>query len=210
MARIKKEDPFYTLLRDFSTEILATAEDYVKFVEGYPDSITMIPAMKLHEGRSDEHVRKIMKELYASFITPFDRNDISDLALKMDDIVDYIEGVCTGLDLFNMSGTRVEARQMAELTLQAVKELCVMFDHLSDYKSDHVVMEKAIAVGNIEDEGDNVYEQGLRHLFHDDTLDEARRGHVVGWMRVFDRMEGCLDACDSAAGVVRAVIMKSA
>ncbi|WP_072500240.1 DUF47 domain-containing protein, partial [Olsenella phocaeensis] len=160
--------------------------------------------------RSDEHVRKIMKELYASFITPFDRNDISDLALKMDDIVDYIEGVCTGLDLFNMSGTRVEARQMAELTLQAVKELCVMFDHLSDYKSDSVVMEKAIAVGNIEDEGDNVYEQGLRNLFHDDTLDEARRGHVVGWMRVFDRMEGCLDACDAAAGVVRSVIMKSA
>ncbi len=151
-----------------------------------------------------------MKELYASFITPFDRNDISDLALKMDDIVDYIEGVCTGLDLFNMSGTRVEARQMAELTLQAVKELCVMFDHLSDYKSDSVVMEKAIAVGNIEDEGDNVYEQGLRNLFHDDTLDEARRGHVVGWMRVFDRMEGCLDACDAAAGVVRSVIMKSA
>ena len=210
MARIKKEDPFYTLLRDFSTEILSSAEDYVRFVEGYPESIAMIPAMKLHEGRADEHVRKIMKELYSSFIPPFDRNDISDLALKMDDIVDYIEGVCTGLDLFNMSTTRVEARQMAELTLQAVKELCVMFDRLPDYKNDPVVMEKAIAVGNIEDEGDNVYERGLRNLFHDDTLDEARRGHVVGWMRVFDRMEGCLDACDAAAGVVRSVIMKSA
>jgi len=210
MARIKKEDPFYTLFKQFAAEIKATGEDYVKFVEGYPGSIAMIPVMKLHEARSDEFVRKIMKELYTSFITPFDRDDISNLALRLDDIVDYMEGVCTGLDLFNMSGTRVEARQMAGLALEAAKELVEMFDHLPDYKNDPVVMEKAIAVGNIEDEGDEVYEQGLRLLFHDDTLDEARRGHVVGWMRVFDRMEGCLDACDHAAGVVRSVVMKSA
>ena len=36
MARAKKEDPFYTLFRNFSQEILVASEDYVKFVEGYP------------------------------------------------------------------------------------------------------------------------------------------------------------------------------
>ena len=183
MARAKKEDPFYALFRDFSQEILDASKDYVKFVEGYPETITMIPGMKLHESRADAHVRKIMKELYTSFITPFDRDDISDLALKMDDIVDYMEGVCTGLDLFNMSSTRIEAREMAELTHQAIVGLNLM---------------------------DDVYEQGMHRLFHDDTLDEARRGHIVGWMRVFDRMEASLDACDATAGVVRSVIMKSA
>ena len=210
MARAKKEDPFYALFRDFSQEILDASKDYVKFVEGYPETITMIPGMKLHESRADAHVRKIMKELYTSFITPFDRDDISDLALKMDDIVDYMEGVCTGLDLFNMSSTRIEAREMAELTHQAIVELNLMFDRLADYKKDPIVREKAIAVGEIEDQGDDVYEQGMHRLFHDDTLDEARLGHIVGWMRVFDRMEASLDACDATAGVVRSVIMKSA
>ena len=136
MARAKKEDPFYTLFRNFSQEILVASEDYVKFVEGYPGTITMIPGMKLHESRADAHVRKIMRELYTSFITPFDRDDISDLALKMDDIVDYMEGVCTGLDLFNMSSTRIEAREMAELTHQAIVELNLMFDRLADYKKE--------------------------------------------------------------------------
>ncbi|OFK23547.1 MULTISPECIES: DUF47 domain-containing protein [Olsenella] len=210
MARIKKEDPFYALFREFSQEILNASEDYVRLVGGYPETISMIPTMKLHETRSDAHVRKIMKELYTSFITPFDRDDISDLALKMDDIVDYMESACTGLDLFNMSTTRVEAHQMAELTHQAIVELDVMFNHLANYKRDPLVREKAIAVGEIEDQGDAVYEQGMRHLFHDDSLDEARRGHVVGWLRVFDRMEASLDACDAAAGVVRSIIMKSA
>ena len=114
------------------------------------------------------------------------------------------------LDLFNMSSTRIEAREMAELTHQAIVELNLMFDRLADYKKDPIVREKAIAVGEIEDQGDDVYEQGMHRLFHDDTLDEARRGHIVGWMRVFDRMEASLDACDATAGVVRSVIMKSA
>ncbi len=210
MARIKKEDPFYTLLKDFSIQLEETAEHYVEVVDNYPKSREMIPRMRVDEDRCDEMVRRIMKGLYTSFITPFDRNDIADLALKLDDIADYMEGVAVGLDLFNMSGTRTEARQMAQLTREAVRELRVMFDRLPNYKNDPIVMEKAISVGHIEDEGDTVYENAIRRLFHDDSLDEARRGHVVGWLRIFDRMEACLNACDHAAGVVRSVVMKSA
>ncbi|MGI6755052.1 MAG: DUF47 domain-containing protein [Atopobiaceae bacterium] len=206
----KKEDHFYTLFRDFAKEIVSVAADYEELVSGYPASATLIPVMRVHEDRCDEHVRKIMKELYSSFITPFDRNDISDLALKLDDIVDYMEGSSLRLDLFNMHGMRDEGKQMARLTREAVNELYVMIDHLPNYKTDSVVMEKAISVGHIEDAGDQVYESALHELFHEEDIEEYRRGHVVGWLRVFDRMEMCLDACDAAAGVVRSVVMKSA
>ena len=267
MAHVKKEDPFYGLLGEFSTDLVKAANDYVRFVDGYPDTITMIPTMKLYESRCDAHVRTIMKELYTSFITPFDRDDISSLALRMDDIMDYMARVCTELDLFNMSTTRREARELAGLTQHAIIEFNEMVEHLADYKKDplvrskalavgeiedqgddlfnmsttrrearelagltqHAIIEfnemvehladykkdplvrsKALAVGEIEDQGDDVYDQAIYRLYHDDSLDEARRGHVVGWMRVFDRMEDALDACDAAAGVVRTVIMKSA
>lgn len=210
MAHVKKEDPFYGLLRAFSADLVKAANDYVCFVDGYPDTVTMISTMKLYEARCDAHVRTIMKELYTSFITPFDRDDISSLALRMDDIMDYMERVCTGLDLFNMSTTRREARELAGLTQHAITEFNEMVEHLADYKKDPLVRAKALTVGEIEDQGDDVYDQAIYRLYHDDSLDEARRGHVVGWMRVFDRMEDALDACDAAAGVVRTVIMKSA
>lgn len=210
MARTKKEDVFYTLFKEFAADIVRVAEDYDKLVHGYPQTANMIPLMKVHEDRCDEHVKQIMQQLYAAFITPFDRDDINDLALKMDDIVDTMEAVAIRLDLFNMSGTRTEAVQLADLTLAATRELKVMFDHLPSYKTDRVVMERAIAVGHIEDEGDTVYESALRRLFHEDALDDYRRGHVVSWLYTFDRMELCLDQCDAAAGVVRSIVMKSA
>ena len=173
MARIKKEDPFYTMFKEFGVDIVACAEDYDKLVNGYPETASMIPLMKVHEDRCDAHVRGIMQELYASFVTPFDRDDISDLALRLDDVVDGMEAVSIR------------------------------------FKTDKRCMEKSIAVGQIEDQADDVYERALRRLFHEEDLEDKRRGHVVGWLRLFDRMELAIDSCDHAAGVVRNVIMKS-
>ncbi len=210
MPREKKEDIFYTLFKELVAEIDKAADTYVAIMHGYPETANLIPIMRVHEDRCDQCVKKIMEELYTSFITPFDRDDISSLALRMDDIADSMEAVVVGLDLFNASGTRTEGVQMAELARAAVDDLVVMIDHLPDYKNDRECLKMAIAIGHIEDEGDTVYENGLRRLFHGEDLDEARRGHVVSWMRLFDRMEACLNALDAAAGVVRNVVMKSA
>ena len=63
MARMKKEDPFYTKLKDFAAAIEECAVDYEKLIRGYPETEIMIPQMKLHESECDQRVQAIMKEL---------------------------------------------------------------------------------------------------------------------------------------------------
>ncbi len=207
MPAIKKEDQFYTRLKDFAALIVEAAEEYASIMSDFPQSLSRIQRMRLYETRGDEHVSAIMQQLYVSFITPFDREDISQLALAMDDILDDMKGVSVRLDLFNKQQMRREAVQMADLTLTAVREMQEMIDHLPDYQKDPVVMQKAILVGKIEDEGDTVYESALHRLFHEEAT-EALDG--ITWLRIFDRMEYVLDACDHTAGIVRSVVMKSA
>ena len=81
-----------------------------------------------------------------------------------------------------------------------------MINHLPNYKHDEEVMRRAIAIGHVEDGGDAIYENALRILFRED---ETRGKESLAWLRIFDRMEHCLDSCDKAAGVVRNVVMKS-
>jgi uncharacterized protein Yka (UPF0111/DUF47 family) len=151
-------------------------------------------------------VKQIMERLYTSFITPFEREDISNLAIALDDIVDDMNGVVIRLDLFNIQEMRDEGPQMAELTLRCVREVREMIQLLPNYKKDRRVMEHASVISKIEDEGDTVYENALRRLFR-----EPDDGHkAVSWLREFDRMEGTLDACDRVAYIVRGVVMKSA
>ena len=206
MARIKKEDIFYTLLKQLADVLVSAGEEYVHILSDYPETITRIPRMKMLETQADDCVRDIMTRLYTSFITPFDRADISDLALAMDDVVDHMESVVLRLDLFNVQSMRPEAIELGKLTLVAVTEMREMIYRLPDYKKDEEVMHRAIAIGHVEDGGDEVYENALRGLFRED---ETGGKVSLAWLRVFDRMENCLDCCDKAAGVVRNVVMKS-
>ncbi|WP_455139822.1 DUF47 domain-containing protein [Thermophilibacter sp.] len=208
MPRIKKEDEFYTMLKEFAALIVEAAEEYHDIVCEFPESKSRIPHMKVYESTCDERVKAIMEKLYVSFITPIDREDISDLALAMDDVCDAMYGVAVRMDLFNLSDQRLEANQISELTVRAVREMQEMIDHLPNYKKDRVVMEKALAVGSIEDEGDTVYQTALRRLFSDE--EKAGGKYAVTWLRIFDRMELCLDACDHVSGIVRDIIMKDA
>ena len=201
-----KEDIFYTLFKEFGAKIVETAEEYSTILDGYPETAARIPQMKVYERECDEKVQRIMKELYSSFVTPFERADISDLALGLDDIVDGMNSVSERLDLFNVDEFRKEGAQLAELTLRACITVKEMLDHLADYKKDPIVMEKAIAVGHVEDEGDLVYHNALSRLFRD----EMTGRETVAWLRIFDRMEQALDSCDKAAGIVRSVVMKNA
>ena len=209
MSRVKrKEDIFFAQFKEFSELTVSAAELFLDIVENYSEKADLIPEVKEYETEGDEEVGKIMTTLNSSFITPFDRNDVMDLALKMDDVVDNMKGVSTRLDLFNVSHMRSEAVQMAELTLIAAKQMHEMIDRLPHYKDDPECMQIAISMGHIEDEGDSVYENGVRKLFQEEK--ESRPGHIVGWLRIFDRMEECLDSIDAVAGVVRSIVMKSA
>lgn len=201
----KKEDIFYTLLKQISQQIVDAADEYVDIMTGFPNTMARIPRMKVHEMTVDEMVAKTHEHLYTSFITPIDREDISDLALRMDDIVDDMEAVSIRLDLYQLDHMRPEAVEMAELTRKAVIELNEVVSRLPHYKKDEELKQHAIAVSRIEDGADRVYQNALRRLF----AEEDGGKKVVTWLRIFDRMENCLNACDKAAGVVRSVVMKS-
>lgn len=206
MPRIKKEDIYYTLLKQLAAVLVEGAEEYVTIMAGYPDTFARLPRMNMLETQADDCVRDIMTRLYTSFITPFDRDDISALALAMDDVIDHMEAVTLRLDLFNIKEMRPEAIELSELTLSAVRAMQQMIEHLPNYKTDDMVMKEAIAVGHVEDGGDTVYENALRWLFREDETDGKES---LAWLRVYDRMEHCLDSCDKAAGVVRNVVLKS-
>jgi predicted phosphate transport protein (TIGR00153 family) len=208
MSRVKrKEDVFYRLFREYGEKIVTTAEVYKKiFSDDYPATRPLIRSMKDYENVCDDQAKKIFMELSNSFITPFDREDISVLAKRMDDMVDYMEAAASRMDLFAVTEMRPEAVRLAEITVRAVDELSKIMDRLSNFKKDPTVMELALGVDVIEDEGDAVYKTALADLFREDvpTLE------IMKWSRVFDRMELALNACEHACDIVQGVVMKNA
>lgn len=207
MSRVKrKEDVFYGLFREYGEKLVTAGEVYQRIFREYPTSRALIPSMKEYENICDEQARRIFMELSSSFITPFDRDDISALTKRLDDIVDYMEAAASRLELFAVEDMRPEAVQLADVTVKAIGQVNVVLDNLSGFKKNNLVMETALAVDMTEDEGDAVYKNALADLFRGDvaTLD------IMKWSRVFDRMELALNACEHACDIVQGVVMKNA
>ena len=207
MSRVRHiENQFYDKFIELSHAVACAAEIYSAIAHDYPGQKSRIPEVKEYEVKCDAIMRETLTLLENSFITPFDREDINTLVRELDHIADGMDNVTARFDLYDIDAIRPEAVQMADLTLQAAKELEELFLHFENFKKDPVVREKMHTVGTIEDEGDTVSRHGLANIFreHNDAVE------VLKWKSLLDTMEATVDSCKAVANVVRSVLMKNA
>lgn len=202
----KKEDEFFELLKEFAEQIVEAGEIFSDLVHNYENVESKVARVKEMESDCDKESRKILQALRASFITPFDREDIYDIANEMDNIVDNIEEVANRFDVFSVSELRPPCIMMTDHIMQAIRELDVMFKHLSEIKKNSIVTEQISEVNRIETQGDFCYRNALKELFRD----EKDPIELVKWKHIYERLEMSLDACEKVANIVEGVVVKNA
>lgn len=202
----KKEDEFFQLLREFAEKIVLAGETFLDLVTNYENVEEKVAKVKEMETLCDQQSHKILAALNASFITPFDREDIYQITKEMDDIVDNLEEVANRFDVFDVKELRPESVVMSNHIMQAIRELEVMFKHLSETKKNSIVTDQIIEVNRIENEGDICYRKALKDLFKNET-DPIE---LIKWKHLYERLETSLDSCETVANIVEGVVMKYA
>lgn len=163
---------------------------------------------KLHETEriADLCKHELMEVLLKEFLPPFDREDIIELAHRLDDIIDCIDDVSLDLYMFDIQKCRPDAVELAKVISRCCAELRKLFEDFSKYKKNAAELRKiVIDVNTIESEGDKAYQQAIRRLYTDNT--DTRL--VCAWTDIFGRMEDCCDSCEKAADMVEEIILKN-
>lgn len=202
----KKENEFYLLLEEFSGKIVKAGEAFYDLVSNYEDIENKVADVKTLETECDMQAHKILTALNASFITPFDREDIYSITKEMDDIVDSIEEVANRFIVFDVNKLKPESFAMATYIMQAIRELEVMFKHLPEAQKNSIVREQIIEVNRIENDGDVLYRDALKKLFRE----EKDPIELIKWKHLYEQLETSLDSCENVANIVEGVIMKYA
>ncbi|MGI6722251.1 MAG: DUF47 domain-containing protein, partial [Anaerovoracaceae bacterium] len=158
------------------------------------------------ETECDMEAHKILQTLHGSFVTPFDREDIYSITREMDDIVDCMEEVSNRFIVFDIREIKPEAVTMADMVVQAIRELHHLFRHLPELKKNSKVMDQIIEVNRIENDGDVVYRKALSTLFRE----EKDPIELIKWKHLFEQIEGSLDSCETVANMLEGVVMKYA
>ena len=160
--------------------------------------------MKAVETAGDEITRELIQLLNTQYVTPFDREDIYQLATELDDVVDYVEEASGLLTLYGIESATRHAVEQCEIIVEAVEQLAAALGGLKGMRG---VERALVQVKALEDRGDQVVREAIAALFRDNRIDPLI---VIRWKDVYEALEQALDACETAANVIANIVVKNA
>jgi predicted phosphate transport protein (TIGR00153 family) len=200
---VPRTDEFYELFSRAGANALEAARLAETRFREYPASSVSQADVKRIETIGDGITHDLIQLLNTQYVTPFDREDIYELATALDDVVDHIEEASDLLELYRVEQPTKQAIEQARIIVAAVERLA---DALSRLKGLKGVQEQLVELKRLEDDGDRVVRDAIASLFHDDRIDPLV---VIRWKDIYDSLEAALDACETAANVLGNVVVKN-
>jgi uncharacterized protein Yka (UPF0111/DUF47 family) len=194
---------FYTLFGKAGENALQVARLVERRFREHPNSGITQEQVKKEETEGDAITRELVTLLNTQYVTPFDRDDIYQLATVVDDVVDYLEEASDLLGLYGVEMPTRHAVEQCGVIVRACEQLAIACDNLKGMRG---VQEALVQVKLHEDEGDRVLRDALAALFRDEGIDPLI---VIRWKDIYEALERALDACETAANVIANILVKN-
>ena len=163
--------------------------------------------IKEQETKGDKATGKIFKELNNTFVTPFDREDISELADHMDDAIDAINRSAHKVLLYSPESLPSTTLQLAEIIKKGTAEVKSAVIELTNLKkSDQHVRKHAELIKNLEEQADVVYEKGIIELFKGDM----KTIELIKLKEIIQELEKSANRINGVGKVLKTIIVKYA
>jgi len=201
---IPKEVRFFDYFEQQSEHILRAADLLKQLTNDFRDARAKAFAIKEVEHQGDLVTHEIVKKLNTTFITPLDREDIHDLATRLDDVLDYIEAAAERLVVYRIKEPTSACRAMAEVIVATAAATDRTIRCLRTM--DPGFHEHAVEVNRLENSADNLLRDSLAALF-DEQGDPIE---VIKWKEIYETMEIVTDRCEDVANVIEGIILKMA
>ena len=163
--------------------------------------------IKLEESKGDEVTGKIFKALNDTFITPFDREDITALTDEMDDVIDTINRVAQKVMLFSPEMFTPDTIEMAKIIRKGGAEIKIAIAELPKLKkSDKKISTHIKEIKRLEEKADRVYEKGTSTLFKSDI-------HPVELIKLKDiiqELENSANRMNNVSKILKTIVVKYA
>ena len=156
------------------------------------------------ENEADEITKTIFLSLHKTFITPFDRWEIKDLAKALDDMIDYMEDIPQRAQLYGPGTFTPEMAALGQIALRATLKVQEAVALLNDMRNAERIITICQEIGVIENEADRVMRAGMERLFAE--VSDARA--LIRAKEIYELFEEAVDRCEDAANVIHGVVLE--
>jgi hypothetical protein len=198
---------FYDLFEQGTANLVTAAEKLVDFFENYENVEAKAKELKELEHKGDIIAHEIMARLHRTFVTPIDREDITQLVHSMDDVMDFIEAAARTAFLYGITQPTERARELARIVLRMARKLNEVVPRLRRRDQYTWILKQCVQINTLENEADDVQHTALAELFEVCQLNACE---VIKWREVYEHLESATDRGEDIANVLEGIVLKHA
>jgi uncharacterized protein len=196
------EKALLTILDDLAKKAVETSEAVVVL---FDDLTNTEQGKKIHvlETEADVLTRDIFSELNKTFITPLDREDMQRIASKIDDVIDFMDGIAARIYSYKITTPPPYTVEIAHELVKATKEVEYMISQLQHIKNPKDMILHCRNTSVIEHTVDDLYREAIKELFESDDAIK-----IIKLKDIYETMETASDRCVDVADVIEDIVLK--
>ena len=202
-----REEAFFDLFDSASDNVAEAASLFRDMVDDFVDPEMKAKRLTEQEHEGDRVTHAILSRLNSTFVTPFDREDIYDLATELDDVTDAIEAAADMLVLHKVIEPIEPVRAQARLLEEASRETAKGLRYLRKLAQDEL-RSYWIRINELENQADRLYRRARADLYAFEGEHPAR--YVLVWKDIIEQLEEAMDAFEHVAHTVESIVLKHA
>ena len=199
---IPRDEKFYDLFIRDGENLLEAARKLEEMINSYDRLDERVAEIQVLEKRGDEIDDEVNARLKRSFITPFDREDIHELVVHLDDVVDGIQATAEIFVIYGITKPDDDVKQLVGLlTGQAVQ----LLEALTSLEGKRDVGPHLQQIHELEHKADALSRAAIGRLFKggQDPLE------VIKLRDLYSELEETIDAAEDAAEVIERILAKA-
>ena len=204
-----KEPKFFPVLKEMSKISITASDLLIAYLHSNRSQSEMDYYKKIKEleRAADVLSNRVFEDLNSTFITPFDREDIHNLANTLDDVIDSINKCAKKISLYNPKQMPESALKLGELIKEATVQIGNAVDELDVLKkSPENIKKYCRELHDIENRADDVCDNYIKKLFSEETdsIELFKLRDIVS------HLEKTTDTAEFVGKIIRTIIVKYA
>ena len=203
LSLVPQKLEFFDLYNRAARNNVAIAEKVIDLLDRFPEqSEEIVRDVKELEHEGDRITHELVDLVNRTFVTPFDRDDMYRLASVLDDICDYVDEAAEKIVSYGVRDVRDGAREQARVIQRSAAKLSEAIGRLEGFQDSR---RQLTELRELEDEGDRIARASISELF-------AAGGDAIAlirWKDIHEQLEEAVDACENAADVLEAILVKN-
>lgn len=204
---IPRNIQFYDYFRQAADNADEVGKGLVDLLFNYHDVAAKAEQLEELEHRGDEITHQVLKMLNVTFLTPIDRDDISDLVNRLDDFVDAITAASGRMVLYRIEQPTEAAKLFGRIISEQATALASAISLFGDDKRRREILVATVEANRLEDEADDVLNQAMAGVY-DDAHDVKSVIKAIHWREIYQWMEDATDRGEDLANTLEAIALK--